>query len=497
MRFTKLFALTVTAFMCVLVVPTPGADAWGPRAREGIAQTTIRVLSPEVGELLREYDDEVIAGATISEKELLERFPHYGFEDALLAVDAEIELLRAARASGFSAYLAYRIGVLGQFVAALNQPFFAVAGAKSDDQFKKRYEADAEALASGIPYESAPREYIVHVRSYFEQRRDYLKDAGELIASDYRSGIGFNGYAKRSLNVIFSNAVNAVADTWYTILGPASMAVRAPAQVVSLRDYYVDAIGFYLQRGENARADAPLALLESSGALDTDTLKKVADKYYENAGYDRAISMYRTVLEKDPRRVDVQKKISDHFFSQGLALLEQRKYGEAEKAFDEVLKTDVARGDARDRKLEAAKLLAERNDRLSLAKQQFEDAQRKTESAERAEAQRKFAEAVALYRQANSMYVQVTSEFEDEFLAASAASKRIEDKIQRLKDRLVEEIRALQYGAVRDHAREVIQNTSERNARSVVTRLVQEQHAAKTRELSNQLISEEKEALRR
>ncbi len=497
MRVTKMFALMAIAVTFVFVVHTGGTHAWGPRAREGIARTSIRVVSPVLGNLLRDYEDDVIAGATVSEQELLERFPHYGFEDPILAVDAEIDLLRAAKASGFSPYLAYRMGVLGQLVAAMNQPFFTVPGSKSDHQFKERYQMDAESFASGIPYESAKREYVVDVRSYFDRRRDYLTDAEALISSDYSSGVGFKGYARRSLNVIFSTAVNAVADVWYTVLGEAPVPARTPVRVVSLRDYYVDAVGFYLQRDEDERAGAQFALLETTGTLDADTVKKVADKYYANARYDRAISMYRTVLEKDPRRADVRKRISDYFFTEGLALLEQRKYGEAEKAFDQVLKTDVGRGDAREKKLEAAKLLAEREDRLALARQRVEDAQRKAESAARAEAQRKFAEAVALYRQANSMYVQVSNEFEEEFLAAAEAARRIEAKVQRLKDQLVEEVRALQHGAVREHALELIQDASKRNVRSLATRLVQDEHAARARELGDQLIAEEKERLRR
>jgi tetratricopeptide (TPR) repeat protein len=497
MRVTKVLAIFVIAVLVVFEVQTGGAHAWGPRAREGIAHTSIRVVSPMLGAVLREYEDEIIAGATVSEQKLLERFPHYGFEDPILAVDAEIDLLRAAKVSGFSPYLAYRLGVLGQLVAAMNQPFFAVPGSKSDRRLKERYEADAESFASGIPYESANREYVVDVRSYFDQRREYLKDAEALIASDYKSGAGFTGYAKRSLNVIFSNAVNAVADVWYTVLGEAPVPTRAPVRVVSLRDYYVDAIGFYLQRDKDERAGAQLELLENTGTLDADTLKKVADKYFGNARYDRAISMYRTVLEKDPRRADVRKRISDYFFSEGLALLEQRKYGEAEQAFDQVLQTDVGRGDAREKKLEAAKLLAERQDRLAVAKQRVEDAERKAESAARAEAQRKFAEAVALYRQANSMYVQVSTEFEEEFLAAEEASRRIEAKIQRLKDQLVEEVRALQYEAVRGHALELIEDASERNVRSLATRLVQDEHAGEVEALRAQLVQQEKEALRR
>jgi len=497
MRVIKVLALIVIAVMAVFVVQIHDAQAWGPRAREGIVRTSIRVVSPTLGDLLRDYDDEVIAGATLSEQEMLQRFPHYGFGDPVLAVDAEIDLLRAARASGFSPYLAYRLGVLGQLVAAMNQPFFTVPGSTSDRKLRERYEADAESFASGIPYESAKREYIVDVRSYLERRRDYLKDAEALIASDYKSGMGFTGYAKRSLNAIFSNAVNAVADVCYTILGEAPVPARTPVRVVSLRDYYVDAIGFYLQRDEDERATAQIELLEDTGTLDADTLKKVADRYYENARYDRAISMYRAVLGKDPRRADVQKKISDYFFSEGLALLEQRKYGEAEQAFDQVLQTDVGRGDAREKKLEAAKLLAERRDRLTVAKQRVEDAERKADSAARAEAQRKFAEAVALYRQANSMYVQVSNEFEDEFLAAEEASRRIEAKIERLKDQLVEEVRALQYGAVREHARELIEDASERNVRSLATRLVQDEHAAEVEALRAQLVEQEKQALRR
>jgi len=497
MLLTRLFTLTVICVVFVLVVPTSNSCAWGPRATEGIARTTARVLPPDLGGAVRDYEDEIVAGATIAETELLKRFPHYRLEDPILTVDAEIDLLRAAAAQGLSPYLAYRMGVLGWFVATMNQPFFVVPDSRADTRLKRRYDADADAFAGDIPYKSAKRQYIVDVRAYFEERRGYLEDAEALIASDYDAGAGFKGYGKRSLDVHFSNAINAVADVWYTVLGEEAVSTRAATETISLREYYVDAIGFYLKRGDDERAGAAFAFLDSAGALDADTLKKAADEYYENARYARAVSMYRTVLEGSPRRTDVRKRISDYFFSEGLALLEQRRYQEAEIAFDEVLRNDMGRGDAREKKLEAARLLAERNERLALIQRRVEDASRSAGAAARAEAQRKFAEAVALYRNATNMYRQVSDEFEDEYLAASAAARQIEAKIQRLKEQLVEEVRALQYGAVKEQAREVIQSSSEQESRIFATRLVQDEHGDKVKSLSARLIEEEKRGLQR
>ncbi len=497
MLLTRLSAVTVICVVLVLVVPTSNSCAWGPRAIEGIARTTVRVLPPALSGAVRDYENEVVAGATIPETELLRRFPHYRLEDPILTVDAEIDLLRAAAAQGLSPYLAYRMGILGRFVATMNQPFFIVPGSRADARLKQRYDADADAFAGDIPYKGTKRQYIVDVRAYFEERRGYLEDAEALIASDYDAGIGFKGYGKRSLDVHFSNAINAVADAWYTVLGEETVPTRAATETISLRDYCVDAIGFYLKRGDDERAGTAFAFLDSAGVLDADTLKKAADEYYDNARYARAISMYRAVLEESPRRTDVRKRISDYFFSEGLALLERKKYQEAETAFDEVLRNDMGRGDAREKKLEAARLLAERNERLTLTQRRVEDASRSAGAAARAEAQRKFAEAVALYRNASSMYRQVSDEFEDEYLAASTAARQIEAKIERLKEQLVEEIRALQYGAVKEQAREVIQSGSEQESRTFATRLIQDEHSDKVKSLRARLIEEEKRELRR
>ena len=497
MRLTRLFTVTVICVVFVLVLPTSNSCAWGPRAIQGIARTTARVLPPELGPTLRDYEDDVVSGASIAEADLLNRFPHYRLEDPILIVDAEIDLLRAAMEQGVSPYLAYRMGVLGQFVAAMNQPFFIAPGSRADARLKKRYEADADAFAGDIPYKSAKRQYIVDVRAYFQERRGYLADAEALIASDYDADLGFKGYGRRSLDVHFSNAINAVADVWYTVLGEQTVPTRAATEAISLRDYYVDAIGFYLKRGDDERAGAAFTFLDSAGALDSDTLKKAADEYYENARYARAISMYRTVLEGSPRRTDVRKRISDYFFSEGLALLEQRKYEEAERAFDEVLSNDMGRGDAREKKLEAARLLAERTERFALTQRRVDDAKRSAGDAARAEAQRKFAEAVALYRNASNMYRQVSEEFEDEYLAAAGAARQIEAKIERLKDQLVEEVRALQYGAVKEQAREVIQGSSEQALRAFSTRVVQDEHSDKLKSLRARLIEEEKRELQR
>jgi len=498
MRLTRLSTVTVMCVVFAVVAPASNTFAWGPRAIEGIARTTARVLPPALGAPLRGYEDELVAGASISEAELLQRFPHYRLEDPILIVDAEIDLLRAATAHEVSPYLAYRMGVLGQFVAAMNQPFFIAPGSRADARLKQRYEADADAVVGDIPYKSAKRQYIVDVRAYFQERRGYLEDAEALIVSDYNAGVGFKGYGKRSLEVHFSNAINAVADVWYTVLGEETVPAARPAtEAISLRDYTVDAIGFYLQRDDDDRADTAFASLERAGALDADTLKEAADEFYENARYARAIPMYRTVLEKSPRRTDVRKRISDYFFSEGLALLEQKKYEEAERAFDEVLRSDTDRGDAREKKLEAARLMAERNERFALTRKRVENAGRTAADAARAEAQRKFAEAVALYRTAGNTYRQVGDEFEDEFLVASGAARQIEAKIERLKTQLVEEVRALQYGAVKEQAIEAIQGSSERGLRTFATRLVQDEHSDKLKSIRARLIEEEKGELRR
>jgi len=50
---------------------------------------------------------------------------------------------------------------------------------------------------------------------YFEQSRTYLKDAEALITSDYDNGVGFKGYAKRSLNVYFTKLSNNLAISIY------------------------------------------------------------------------------------------------------------------------------------------------------------------------------------------------------------------------------------------------------------------------------------------
>jgi tetratricopeptide (TPR) repeat protein len=457
----------------------------------------MRVVPSSVGAELRQYENEVLEGATISEEELVKRFPQYKFEDPTLTVSSEIDLLRAAKTRGVSPYFAYRMGLLSQFVATLNQPFFAVPGSPQKPKLRERYDADAEASHTEIPYVASKRRYVVDARAYFDQRRSYLKDAENLISSDYSSGVGFSGYAKRSLNVYFTNAVDSVADMLCTVFGQEQLAARPLIQPLSFRDYYVDSLGFYLRRNDDARAASAYASLENEGLLDPETVKKLGDAYYDAGRYDRAVSLYRDVLAKAPRRADVRQRISDYFFTSGLALLEKKQYEEAVRAFDEVLKNDMSRADAREKKLEAGQLLSEQAERLESTRKMVADAKQATESAARAEAQRKFADAVALYRQARNTYAKVSEEFEGEHAEAARASKQIEIKIARLMDELVNEVRDLRSVAVKDQARELMQNSSKQQLRALATRVAQDQHVDAAKLLRSQLVDEERRALQR
>ena len=496
MHVNRLFASVTICAVLVFSLPALVASAWGPRAMRGITRTAMHVLPSDVGGALRQYEDEIFAGASISDEELLKRFPQYGFGDPVLTVSSEIELLRTAKAGGVSSYFAYRMGVLGQLVAAMNQPFFTVPGSERVPSLRERYEADAEVFsATGISYEASERRYLLDVRTYFEQQRGYLEDAETLIASEYDTGAGFRGYGKRSLSVHFTNAVNAVADAWFTVLGEVPAGVQPATRPVSLRGYYVDAIGFYLGRDDDDGASRTHRFLESAGLLEEDTLKRVGDQYYENARYEQAIALYRAVLEKAPRRTDVRRRISDYFFKRGLALLTEKQYEQAEEAFDEVLRSDVSRSDAREKKLEAERLIEERRASLELAQARVDDARKAIATAARAEAQRKFAEAVALYRQAGEAYAKVGDEFEEEYIEASRAATRIEARIAHLIEELVGEVRGLQPVAVREQTRELIRNGSEQELLTLATRLVQDEHADKARVLRLWLIGEEKRAL--
>ena len=53
MRLTRLSTVTVMCVVFVFVAPASNTFAWGPRAIEGIARTTARVLPPAVGAPLR------------------------------------------------------------------------------------------------------------------------------------------------------------------------------------------------------------------------------------------------------------------------------------------------------------------------------------------------------------------------------------------------------------------------------------------------------------
>ncbi|NIA12707.1 MAG: hypothetical protein GWP08_01410 [Nitrospiraceae bacterium] len=411
------------------IVLTPAAHAWNPRTQEAVVITAVHVLSKESVMKLDKLEADVARGASAPMEDVRKIYP--GLDTGRLrAIESEMSLLRAVRGRMIDPYFAYRLGMLGRLVAAYSAPL-----ALDSSVYRDRYYADVAANIRQVPLK-LERRRLVDPAPYFERMRRMADTRGDLIVQDYRDGLGFAGVARAALSDDYSRSVNAVADVWYTVV--TGGALNAGVSDDQFHDYVANAIAYYVKRGNLNEIENSYRRLSELTPITPDLAKRIGDMFYDAGFYERAITEYSIVLLAEPARRDVVERIARYHMQVGEKMLADGQLQEAHDAFARALQVDPLHLEAEAKRLEAERLIADRDARLQAARRSIEEAADLEMRAEQATLRNRFADAVDALKKAAGLYDGVTDEFPAEYRAASTGLTNIDLRLRDLKSQLIQ-----------------------------------------------------------
>lgn len=418
--------LTVVALTLAMV---PTAWAWGPKTQLSIVTTAAHLLSKEGGIQLRQMDEHIREGALASQDALKEQYPELRLGDEIGAISGEMQLLQAVRGDAIDAYFAYRLGMLGKLVAQVTAPM-----SQEDATYRNLYYADVEERIQRIGLDAAARKRV-EPKDYFTRVILEANVNNDVIAGEYEDGDGFEGLAQSSLAIDAARSVSAVADTWYTILS--GRAVQGGISEEQLRNYVVDAHGYYIRAGKVAELKAAKERLAKIIEPDPDMLVRIGDLYYEAQRFDEAVAVYEKVLADMPQRRDVAERIAAYYLQKGDKALNDGRLEDAEGNFASALSSDPLHNTAEGRRLEAVGMIADRDARLEATRRALEAASQLQAMADQESLKNRYAEAAVLLRQSRDTYQSISDEFPLEYQRALNNVRDIQYRLQELRQQIL------------------------------------------------------------
>ena len=452
------------------------AAAWGARSQKAIAGTTIQVIRRTYASAFKtedvSYDEDVLRGANGDLNILNNGNPFVREEDAIIAVENGIRLLREVRKYGFGSYFSYRMGLLGALAADLVLPY-SVDTTAQGQRIREQMEPDIDAALDRFSFTSEiPKiKYIRDAEIYFGERRAFFADSKRMIADDYLHGKGFDGYLKEGAQVFFTRAVTSVADVWNTVLhieGEVGDVAPSEKMVIS---YLLSEIQYLLQEKKNFnQALKSYANFELVAKYAPEAYDKVGDLFYafETEGAkERGVREWRIAYDMPSAdRRTIGKKLSEHYVRAGEALLaaaqrpgaSDQDLPNALNAFTQALDFDQTSNAAAQRINEANVAIKERKERRAInvnfiasaekVKVQAEKARVKGDAlrgTERVEEMANFLNlAIITYTQAIGVYEAIDDEFTDQSSvrkqSVTEIGKSITDIINQVLDAASDEI---------------------------------------------------------
>ena len=273
--FKKEVACVCIVFSVMLSMAAP-AFAWGKTAQRIIAWTAVKSLPADQASMLSEYQTQLLDGATAPDNIVSRYFERDSIVATTHTIAQDMSLLRTVAQEGIDPYVAYRFGILAQVIADLNQPFTVVADSTDKNPAKtamlrEQYERDTEQALETLNFGYRPRRPVYDVEAYFTEARRYIQNSEYFLTQDYQNGAGFSEYGHRSLKLYYDNAVNSVADVWYTILGDTRLSPFIPPRSVAIERFRIE--------GVKTTRDLNLTLITQpdfrSGEITTDFVERV------------------------------------------------------------------------------------------------------------------------------------------------------------------------------------------------------------------------------
>ena len=424
---TVRFVSFCLALVLAGIVGMPAAVAWGPKASRAICLSALQVVRRDVDRVFEGREDDIVAGATISDATMSRYAVQTGQVEPFQSVISQIALLRRANERGVTDYLAYRFGIVAKMTANTIQPF-GIPKNSEEKMLKGRFDADIEEHVEGLEprYRHDRREFIYYPASYFRERRKFLSDAEYFIGHEYTEGDEYGDYTERAVAKHFEEAVSAVSDLWYTILSDRKYFGETPPSPRDLAQYYAEQVDYFLKKSRPDKAEEAYAtVLEVNPGLAA-PYEELGDAQYRAGDYERAMEMYRRGLSMRGSWPEVEEKIVKHYTQTGATLLAKKTsegYQVALQAYDKALEVSpgnpVAVRGREEVKAEMAALQA----RLARDRALLEGADRLFQEGSQAESAQDFVKAIDLYEKAAAVYTLVSSEFQELHMEAEGGSE--------------------------------------------------------------------------
>jgi len=415
----------VTLLLAVLALP---AMAWGPKTQLAISTTAMHLVSKEGNIPLNKMNDSVQRGAMESQAVMLQLYPDM-LTGPIQAIESEMLLLKSVRGDKLDNYFAYRLGILGRLVAQTTAPM-----QEANATYRNLYYTDVERAIESTAVANRPRE-TVDPAVYFSRRMAEANANNDVIEKEYENGVGISGVAGSLLGQDTSRSARAVADVWMTILTDPSTAVNLSEE--RLREYSLAAMQFYANRKNGNALDAAEERYGKLAPPTPEYLIELGDAYF-SAGFDeRAIEKYKTALAMDPNRRDVVGRISDFYVARGDAELENENLESALESYSAAVDTNPMHESAEGNRLQAAKLIRQRDERMAENQGLVGRAEQLTAMADEEALRGHGAEAIDLLREAERVYLDVTDEFPLEAKLRDRGITQLRHRVQELKQQIM------------------------------------------------------------
>lgn len=499
-RLNTLVTRTICISAVAMAVAVAPAYGWGKVAQRIISWTAIRALPPDQQQMLMLFEAEVIDGATSSDELVARYFMRDSVGETARAVAYEMSLLRTELSRGLDEYAAYRFGVLSQVVADLNQPFgeSRIDGAQNIEdtsEMRRQYELDVDRAMQGVRYGYKRRKPVYDTEAYFAGARRYVQQAEFFLSQDYMRGDGFGEYGLRSLNLYFDNAVNAVADIWFTVLRPLQITPLIQPKPSAIGQFRIEGVRYFLEVGQDKQAADVVSRLRTDGFMNVETEKRVSDAYYDTARHSRAIDGYLRVLAQQPNLPEVRGRVSSYYYALGSAYVKSGLLEEAQRAFEHVLAHDPQYRAARLALDTTIGLVAAREERHNQLRTRMRMAEASEERASRSAADRDYAGAMRQLHNAAAVYSIVTTEFHKEYRDARRQLASISQQIANYSDTIVREALALDIVTEQMVLTASVRKAAKEHAAQFADQVIAGSHKTRSSELQQKFAQQEREKL--
>ena len=450
------------------------AAAWGPRTDLALVGTAAGLLSRDTGVRLTNLRKDVQDGAA-TPPTLIDEFIPGAITNPMGAIESEMILLESVRSDRVDPYYAYRLGVLGKLVARICSPLES-----ADSTFRNLYYADVDKKIENVPIDSTTRR-IVDPQVYLPQLRRSALDRQAIIIEDYKSGLGFSGVARASLPEDASRAVNAVVDVWYTVLHERALVTNVPEK--RIREFMLSAVEFYIRRGNGTETETAYKRFRDMGFATADALKQICDSFYRIGAHERAMREYEAVLELDPQRSDVARRIAEYYSGLGDEALDNSDLVRARTAYKQAIGANPLHPTAQSQLIETEKRLASRESRLEAAQAALARGKQFEDGAERETVNQDYGRAIELLLDARSAYGSVDGEFSKERVDARTGLNRISTRLTELRNELIANAGSLSGSGATSDAPALAGATADRLGRESLKIILEEQYQDEIRSL--------------